>query len=160
MTITGPVQKLIVRSGEAVELAATATATVAGKVTVKPGGALDVEGAKLSGSVTASGAALLRVCGATIDGKLKVSGGEGSVVLGEGTPECAANTIHGATTVAGNTTGVTIDGNGFGASLKVTGNAGGTYVTNNTIAGGLTVQSNTGTVVDRPNAVTGRSKLQ
>jgi Alpha/beta hydrolase domain len=158
VTITGPVQKLVVRSGEAVGLAATAS--VAGKVTVKPGGALDVEGAKLSGSVTASGAALLRICGATVDGKLKVSGGDGSVVLGEGNAECAANTIHGATTVAGNTAGVTIDANAFGSSLKVTGNAGGTYVTHNTIAGGLSVLVNTGTVVDTPNSVTGKSKLQ
>jgi hypothetical protein len=158
VTITGPVQKLVVRSGEAVGL--SATASVAGKVTVKPGGALDVEGAKLSGAVSASGASLLRICGATIDGKLKVSGGEGTVVVGEGNAECAANTIHGATTVAGNTAGVTIDGNAFGSSLKVTGNAGGTSVTQNTIAGALSVLGNTGTVLDRPNSVTGKSKLQ
>jgi hypothetical protein len=33
-------------------------------------------------------------------------------------------------------------------------------VTNNTVAGGLTVKGNTGTVIDRPNSVSGRSKVQ
>jgi hypothetical protein len=60
--ITGAVKgKLVVKAGEAVEL--TATAKASGTVTVKPGGALAVDGATLSGSLSASKAALLRICG-------------------------------------------------------------------------------------------------
>jgi hypothetical protein len=157
--ITGPVNgKLVVRSGEAIGL--SASAKVNGKITVKPGGALDIEGATVSGSLSASDAALLRICGASIGGSLKASAGEGSVVIGEGDSNCAASTIHGAATITGDTAGVSIDGNTFQSSLKVTGNAGATSVTNNTIAGALTVESNSGTVTDTPNSVTGRSKLQ
>jgi hypothetical protein len=157
VTITGPVKKLVVRSGEAIGLAASAT--VSGKVTVRPGGALDIEGAKLSSSLSSSGASLLRICGASISGTVKATGGKGSVVLGEGTSECAGNTIHGTTTISGNSHGVTIDENAFGGSLKVTGNSGGTYVAHNTIAGGLTVTGNTGSVIDTPNTVKGKTKL-
>jgi hypothetical protein len=159
VTITGPVNgNLVVRSGEAVGLAATAK--VNGKVTVKSGGSLDDEGAKVAGSLSASGAELLRICGASIGGALKVQRAVGSAVIGEGTSECAADTIHGTAGVSANTASVEIDGDTFGSLLKVEDNAGGTSVTNNTIAGSLTVKGNSGTVVDRPNSVTGRSKLQ
>jgi hypothetical protein len=156
--VTGHVDSLIVKSGEAVEL--TSTANVSGKTTVRAGGALDIEGATLQGSLTATKAALLRVCGASIGGRLKVSGASGSVVIGEGTHECAANTISGLATVKENTAGVLIDGNAFGSSLSALNNAGGTTVTNNKVTGGLTVKGNTGSVVDKPNEVGGKSKLQ
>ena len=42
----------------------------------------------------------------------------------------------------------------------MTENAGGTTVIDNTVAGGLKVLGKTGTVVDRPNTVEGKSKLQ
>jgi hypothetical protein len=42
----------------------------------------------------------------------------------------------------------------------VTGNAGATTVTNNKVAGALTVTGNAGTVLDEPNEVKGKSKLQ
>jgi hypothetical protein len=158
VVVTGPVDRLIVRAGEAVELTSTAKAN--GPVTVKPGGALDIEGATLSGALKSTGAALLRVCGASIAGAVKAKGGSGSVVIGEGTAECAANSISGATIISGNMAGVLVDGNAFGSSLKVTGNAGGTTVTNNKVTGALTVTGNTGTVVDKPNEVKGKSKLQ
>ena len=59
VVVSGPVNgNLTVRSGEAVEL--TSTAKVSGSVKVKPGGALDVEGASITGSLTSTGAALLR----------------------------------------------------------------------------------------------------
>ena len=54
--------KLIVKAGQAIKL--TTSAKVSGKVTVKPGGALDVEGATISGALNANGATLLRICGA------------------------------------------------------------------------------------------------
>jgi hypothetical protein len=158
VVVSGPVDKLIVRNGEAVEL--SSTAKVNGPVTVKPGGALDIEGATLSGRLTANGAALLRVCGASVAGAFKASASSGSVVIGEGSAECAANTFSAAVAVKGSTAGVWIDGNVFHSSLKVTGNDGGTTVTNNKVAGALTVTGNEAPVLDKPNEVTGKSKLQ
>jgi hypothetical protein len=157
--ITGNVKgKLLVKSGQAIEL--TSTAKVSGPVTVKPGGALDVEGAKISGTLASKGAALLRICGATISGAIKAINGTGSVVVGEGDAECASNTVHGSGTVKGNAAGVLIDENSFGTSLKVQSNEGGTTVINNTVGASLTVTGNTGTVTDKPNEVEGKEKLQ
>jgi X-Pro dipeptidyl-peptidase (S15 family) len=156
--VKGPVQKLVVRAGEAVLL--TSTARVSGAVSVKPGGALDIEGATLSGHLKASKAALLRICSAHIAGAVKLNASSGSVVIGEGTSECAANTFTGAVSVRAASAGVSIDGNVFDSSLTVTGNAGGTIVTNNTVAKSLTVTGNSGSVLDEPNEVKGKSKLQ
>jgi hypothetical protein len=149
--------KLTVKAGESVVL--TSSAKASGTVTVKSGGSLDVEGATVSGSITSTGATLLRVCAADVSGSVKASG-DGSVVLGEGTSGCPADTFHGAVTVKGSSGGVLVDEDAFGGSLKVTGNAGGTTVTNNSVAGSLTVTGNSGTVIDTPNEVEGKSKLQ
>ncbi len=157
--ITGTVKgKLLVKAGQAIEL--TSTAKTTGTITVKAGGALDVEGAKLSGSLSASGAALLRVCGATISGPVKAVNGSGSVVFGGSSEGCTPDEFHGVVTVKGNTAGVTIEEDTFAASLKVQSNVGGTTVTHNTIAGSLTVKSNSPTVHDTPNEVEGSSKIQ
>jgi hypothetical protein len=48
----------------------------------------------------------------------------------------------------------------FHGSLKVKGNTAGTTVIDNTVAGALTVTGNSGTVIDTPNEVEGRAKLQ
>jgi len=157
--ITGNVKgNLVVKAGQAIEL--TASAKVSGTVTVKPGGTLDLEGATLSGGLKASRAAFLRICAADIAGALSASNGTGAVVIGEGNTACAPNAIHGATTLKGNTAGVTVNGDSFHASLRVISNASGATVVGNTIAGTLTVSGNTGTVIDSPNEVEGRSKLQ
>ncbi|HTZ86133.1 MAG TPA: alpha/beta hydrolase domain-containing protein [Solirubrobacteraceae bacterium] len=156
--ITGNVKgKLLVKAGQSVEL--TSTAKVSGNVTVKPGGALDVEGATLSGTVSAKGAALVRICGADIAGSVKAVASTGSVVIGDG-GECSANDLHGALTVKSNTAGVKLVGNQMHSSAKVTGNDGGTAVTGNTVAGSLTVTGNSGSVTDTPNEVEGKSKIQ
>jgi hypothetical protein len=94
-----------------------------------------------------------------VSGSVKASG-DGSVVFGEGTSGCPADTFHGAVPVKGSSGGVLVDEDAFGNSLKVTGNAGATTVTNNTVAGSLTVTGNSGTVLDTPNEVEGKSKLQ
>jgi hypothetical protein len=156
--ISGNVGKLVVKSGQAIEL--TSTAKVSGEILLRPGAAIDVEGATVSGSLNGSGAALVRICGANVAGGTKVVKGTGSVVMGEGDAECPTNTFHGTTTVKENQAGVLIRKNTFLASLKVLKNAGGTTVTENTVAGELVVTGNTGTVVDKPNSVEGKSKLQ
>ena len=158
VTVSGPVNgNLNVRSGEAVEL--TSTAKISGSVKVKPGGALDVEGATIDGSLTSTGAALVRVCAATIHGHATVKGSTGSVVIGESSG-CGPSTISGKVLVAENTAGVSIVGNTLGAAVKVTGNSGGTTVTANKVTGNLTVTGNTGSVTDSGNEVSGKSKLQ
>ena len=92
--ITGAVKgKLVVNAGEAVEL--TATAKASGAVTVRAGGALDIEGATLSGPLASKDAALLRICGASLAGPVKASGGSGAVVIGEGTAGCSADSFYG-----------------------------------------------------------------
>ncbi|HEX3804877.1 MAG TPA: alpha/beta hydrolase domain-containing protein [Solirubrobacteraceae bacterium] len=156
--ITGTVKgKLVVKAGQSVQL--TSTAKVSGNVSVKPGGAIDVEGATLSGSLGAKGATLVRICGADVAGAVKAVGTTGSVVIGDG-GECAGNSLHGAVTAKSNAAGVSIVGNGVHSSLKAIGNDGGTTVKGNEVAGTLTVTANSGTVVDMPNEVEGKSKIQ
>ncbi|HEY2216574.1 MAG TPA: HYR domain-containing protein, partial [Solirubrobacteraceae bacterium] len=156
--LTGTVKgKLLVKAGQSVQL--TATAKVSGAITVKPGGALDVEGATLSGSLSAKGATLVRICGADVAGAVKAVAGSGSVVLGDG-GECAADTFHGAVTAKANTAGVKIVGDTVHSALKAIGNEGGTTVSGDTVAASLTVTGNSGVVTDTPNEVEGKSKLQ
>lgn len=159
VVVSGPVNgALTVRSGEAFEL--TSTARVSGAVHLRPGGALDIEGAALESGLTAKKAALLRVCGASVAGTVAVKESTGALVIGEGTPGCAATTFAEAVAITGNAAGVLIDGNVLGSHLTVKENAGGTTVTDNKVSGKLTVTGNTGTVVDEPNEVKGKSKLQ
>jgi hypothetical protein len=152
--ISGHVKhKLVVKSGEAVELTATANTAV---IEVQPGGSLDVEGATTKG-IKASNAGVIRICGAKV-GALKIVGGTGPVTIGDGAG-CAANSGVGAT-VSHNTGGVSVVANTFKGSVKVTANSGGVTVTNNTVGKNLTVTGNTGTVVDTPNSVGGKTKAQ
>lgn len=154
-TISGKVKgKLVVKSGEAVQLTATAQANA---IEVQSGGSLDVEGATTKG-IKASNPAVIRICGAKV-GALKISGATGSVTIGDG-EGCAGNQGSAGAVIANNTNGVSIVGNTFKGSVKVTGNAGGTTVQNNTIAKNLTVTGNSGTVVDAPNTVGGKTKVQ
>jgi hypothetical protein len=148
---------LTIKAGQAIEL--TKTAKVSGNVVVKPGGALDVEGATISGALSAKEATLLRICGAKA-AKVTAVNSSGSVVIGEGNEECPPSKFGGVVTVKTNKAGVLIDENVFSASLKVIKNEGGTTVIDNKIAGELVVKGNTGTVLDTPNEVEGKSKIQ
>jgi hypothetical protein len=44
--------------------------------------------------------------------------------------------------------------------LNVSSNSGGTTVRNNSINGSLTVKGNSGTVIDTPNSVEGKARVQ
>jgi hypothetical protein len=152
--ISGHVKhKLIVKSGEAVEVTATAKT---GVIEVQPGGSLDVEGASTRG-IKANKAGVIRLCGAKV-GPLKIIDTTGPVTIGDGAG-CAANSGAGAT-VQSNIDGVSVVGNTFKGSVKVTVNSGGATVTNNTVSQNLTVTGNSGTVVDTPNSVGGTTKAQ
>ena len=155
--ITGHVKgTVVVKSGEAIEL--TPTAKAAG-VEVQAGGALDVQGASTK-AISANGASLIRICGASVRGAVTILNGSGSVVIGEGTPECSASTFKKAATLQGNSAGVSIEHNVFRASLAVMGGSDATTVIDNDVSKNLTVTGNSGEVIDRPNVVKGTSKLQ
>jgi acyl-homoserine lactone acylase PvdQ len=149
---------LVVKSGESVEL--TSTGKISGAVSVEEGGELSVQGGSISGSLKANGAAAIRLCGAMVSGSGVAMNASGSVVIGEGTSGCAANSITGAVTITNNKEGVVIDGNTINGSLSVTGNEGGTTVINNSVSGSLTVTGNEAPVIDKPNKVSGSSTLQ
>jgi hypothetical protein len=154
--IAGTVKgKLVVKSGEAVELAPGA---VAKAVEVQAGGALEVNGATTR-AIKSNGATVVRICGATIEGAVKIAGSSGQVVLGDG-EGCAASKFAHAVVLAQNTGGQKVIGEQIGGRLAVTGGDGGTTVTQNTIAKALVVTGNAGEVTDTPNAVGGRSKIQ
>jgi hypothetical protein len=162
--ITGTVKgTLTIKAGQDVELAPGAHTT--GPVKVKPGGSLDIEGATLSGPLSANGASALRICGASVAGAVRVAKSSGPVVIGDGSG-CDVSQFSGAVTVSANKAGVTIEGQSlldagvFHGSLKVTGNSGGTTVADDEVAGSLTVLGNTTPVVDAPNAVEGKTKVQ
>ncbi len=157
VVVSGPVQSINVRSGEAVEL--TAGATVAKNVSVAAGGALEIEGATIDGALSSKGAALLRVCGAHIGSTLSAITSTGPVVVGNG-GDCAANSITKTATLRQNTGGVSLVGNTIKAGVAVNENTGGSTVTHNTITGTLSVLGNTQPTVDTPNTVSGKSKLQ
>jgi Acetyl xylan esterase (AXE1) len=153
--ITGNVRKkIVVKSGEAVEIASTAHVHT---IEVQEGGSLDVEGATTT-AIKASKAGVITICGAKV-GTVRASGGSGPVTLGNGAG-CAGNSSSGTVVLTGNTGGVSMVGNTVKGSVKVTGNSGGATVTGNTIAKNLTVTGNSGTVVDTPNSVGGKTKAQ
>jgi hypothetical protein len=157
--ISGNVKgKLVVKAGQSVELAAGAK--VSGTVAVKSGGALVINGAKVSGTVSANKAALLRICGSAISGALKVANATGAVVVGDGSSECAGNTLNGTVTLKAGSKSTLFRQNSAASSVKVLGNADGATVIENQVAGTLTVTGNSGTVLDTPNEVEGKSKLQ
>ncbi len=153
--ISGKVKKkIIVKSGEAVELSSTA---VVNQVEVQPGGSLGVEGASTKG-IKASGAGVIRICGAKV-GSIKVNGSTGPVVIGN-SEGCSGSSSSAGAVLQSNKAGVSVIANTFKGSVKVTGNSGGTTVTGNTITKNLTVSGNSGTVVDSPNTVGGKTKAQ
>ena len=149
-------KKLVVKSGEAVQLTATANVRA---IEVQAGGALDVEAAH-TGQIKASGANVIRVCGASVSGAGKIAGTTGPVTIGD-EAGCAGSTFATTLSVSGNGGDVSVIGSTIDGKLTVSSNTGAeTTVAHNTIAKALTVTGNTGTVIDTPNTVGGKSKLQ
>jgi hypothetical protein len=156
-TITGSLKKkLIVKSGEAVELSSTAKTKA---IEVQAGGALDIEGAS-AGGIKASGASEIRICAATLSGSSKITGTSGSLVIGD-EAGCAGSSFKSGLTVSANSGTVSVIANQIGAKLTVTNDTGSaTTVTHNTVGKALTVTGNSGTVIDTPNNVKGKTKAQ
>jgi hypothetical protein len=95
-------------------------------VTIEPGGALDIEGGKISAPVYANGATAIRACNSRISGPTTVTKLGGLVVFGDddGQLRCPGNTITGPVQIIGNTGGVEFDDNTVTARLTITGNSG------------------------------------
>jgi hypothetical protein len=163
--ISGSVKgKVTIGKGQGVEL--SPGAKISGAVKVKPGGAIDVEGATLAGGLSTSKATVVRVCGASVSGPVKIVATTGPVTLGRAGGECLASSFYGNVVVKGTSGAVVVEGtslveeNMFHGSLNVSSNSGGTTVRNNSVNGSLTVKGNSGTVIDTPNSVEGKSKVQ
>jgi len=101
--------------------------SVGGSIVVQPGAALTLVGATVGGGVQATGASALTVCGSTL-GSLSAINGTGPVLVGSGgdadTTACAANTIKGAVSLAGNQSQVELGGNQITGGVSVTNNTG------------------------------------
>ncbi len=133
---------------------------VVGTVTVKPGGALESEGALLLGELTASGAASLRICNTSVALIVSATGSTASTVVGDGTTSCGGSTLIGGISLSGNSGNVSLQRACAVGIIFVKNNTGGVTVVNNSVLGALTVTGNTGTVIDRPNSVIGFATLQ
>jgi len=133
---------------------------VLGTVTVKPGGALDSEGALLLGELTASGSASLRICNTSVALIVSATGSAASTVVGDGTTSCGGSTLIGGVSLSGNSGSVSLQRACAVGIILVKNNTGRVTVVNNAVLGALTVTGNTGTVVDRPNTVIGFANLQ
>ncbi len=133
---------------------------VLGTVTVKPGGALDSEGALLLGAFTANGAAALRICNTSVALILSGTGSAGPTTVGDGTTACGGSTLIGGVSLSSNSGPVSLQRACAIGILLVKNNTGGVTVVNNSVLGDLTVTGNTGTVLDRPNSVIGIASLQ
>jgi hypothetical protein len=156
-TIGGALKKkLIVKAGESVELTAGAKAKA---IEVQAGGILDVEGAS-TGGIKASGASSIRVCAATVGGASKIVSTSGAVVIGE-EAGCGGSSFKSGLTITASSGTVSVIGDQLGAKLTVTHDTGSaTTVTHNTVGKALTVTANDGTVIDTPNSVKGKTKVQ
>jgi hypothetical protein len=149
-------KKLIVKSGESVELTASAKAKA---IEVQAGGILDVEGAS-TGGIKASGASSIRICAATVSGASKIAGASGAITIGDGAG-CGGSSFKSGLTVTASSGTAAVIGNQLGAKLTVTHDSGSaTTVTHNTVGKALTVTANSGTVIDTPNTVNGKTKVQ
>ena len=136
-------------------------AVITGQVTVTAGASAIIRGAQLRGPLSANDAATLAVCGTAIDGAVEVTGATGPVLLGAGST-CAPDTLGGAVSLTGNTTGVLVVGNSIGGAVALTRNALAVVVAANTITGSLSCNGNSPAPTDngRLNSVTGLASGQ
>ncbi|MDP9418634.1 MAG: Ig-like domain-containing protein [Actinomycetota bacterium] len=130
-TITGDFAGgVVVKTGETVTVCG---ATVSGSITVKPGGALNVENSR-TGSIAAAGAGPVRICGSSIGGIVKVSDSRSWVLVGDPPDGCAPNTVRGSLIMEGNHHGVQVIGNTVTGGVIATDNTGSGPFPNNTTA--------------------------
>ncbi len=148
--------RVVVGAGDAVML----TGHVFGGVTVRPGGALAVEGGSITGRLASMGATAISLCGAQIRGGVAIFGSTGYVLIGGGPGvSCQPTTIMGAVLINNNTGGLGIAGNTSHGAMFVGNNSGdapfelngvavGPEISDNAIAGVLACSANTPAPVD------------
>lgn len=129
-TLSGEVSGPVIVEAGASACVATG-AQVAGAVTVRPGGSLTVANAQLRGGVWADGPNFLEICGSEIAVRgqglaLRVAGAPVPITLGQPSAGCAGNRVAGSIEIVSNhgaalrenvARQVTINGNGFGATV-------------------------------------------
>jgi hypothetical protein len=146
-----------VSAGQSVRIAPGCS--VIGSITVKPGGALDAEGALVLGALTGTGGTV-RMCDSSFALIFTATGATGPIVVGNGTSSCQGSTLIGGVSFTSDTGGVSMQQNTALGAVSVTHDSGGVTVTGNQVYGALAVTGNTGVVVDHPNTVFGLSSLQ
>jgi len=157
-TVTGDSGPVVVPAGQ---VTCINNATVVGSVTVQPGGALVMNGAKVYYGVSAQGAAGVRICGSQIASSdagvgLSVTGSFGPVVVGDGTAGCPRNDIVDNVSFAANQS-LRFDTNRVTGRVSVVSTASAPVVAANQIVATLDCSGNTPppTNEGRPNNVFG-----
>ena len=115
---------LTVAAGESVCLASGGSQD--GPVTVRPGGALAVSGARITGPLSADGALAVTLCRSTLTGPVTVRGSSGPVLIGSArdATACPGNTVRGPLTVDADTGGIDVSANTVTGPVRITGNSG------------------------------------
>jgi hypothetical protein len=98
-----------------------ANAQINGGISVGRSASLYIQNSTVNGSISAGSPGTVQVCGSTT-GSIAVSGASGTVLIGDPANNCAANTINGGLTAAGNHGGGTISGNTITGSWTITNN--------------------------------------
>jgi Bacterial Ig-like domain (group 3) len=140
--------------------------SVAGRVTVAPGGALAVTGAQLTGPVAATGALAVSVCQSTVTGPVSIQATTGFVLIGFDADDpgtCSGNTIRGGLTLASNTGGLEASANTITGRVQIANNSGNGLLPEdavpefeaNHVLGSLTCNGNTPTLTQPGNTVLG-----
>jgi hypothetical protein len=117
-------------------------------------------------ALPATASALTLTPGDVVAGTTHVTAASGPVTLGQEGGGCAPDRFFGVVTLKANSGAVTVQGEGLGepnvfhGSLKVISNTGGVIVSDNEVASALTVKGNAAPVIDTPNVVEGKSKVQ
>ena len=115
---------------------------ISGPLTVRAGGALQLNGATVSGPVRLEGPLAVTICGSRISGPVSVSGSSGPVVIGSPADGCAGNSISGPVTVNDNHGGVAFVANTVSGPVTISGNSGGFVFSGNTVSGPVRTTGN------------------
>jgi hypothetical protein len=152
--VTGNVSgRVVVRAGSNVCING---ATTTGGVSVRPGGSVTILDSTIGGTVTSSRASAFTLCNTTVTGTVVVTRASGDVTIGDDTDLCGGNNIHGSLTVSNNRAGLELFGNTVGGVTVVVNNAGVSSpaeeatpeVEQNTIGGRLSCAGNTPGLTD------------
>ncbi|HEY5197897.1 MAG TPA: Ig-like domain repeat protein [Solirubrobacteraceae bacterium] len=104
----------------------TSGAVLNGSVVLHGGGALDLEGARVTGAIDATATSgVIRVCRSSVGGSVDIKSATGLVIVGDpGDASCAPNTISGTLLLQNDTGGVEAIDNTVTGAILTTGDSG------------------------------------